>query len=130
MYVLDTDILIDVLRGHQPAITWFTTLTEVPSIPGFVVMELIQNAKNKQEVNQVFKLIAPLPIIWLTEVDCNNALADFSKYSLSDGVGLLDALIAHCAIGKNGILCTFNVKHYRVIPHLKITQPYVRFKGS
>jgi predicted nucleic acid-binding protein len=81
MYVLDTDILIDVLRGHQPAIKWFTTLTEVPSIPGFVVMELIQNAKNKQEVNQVFKLIAPLPIIWLTEINCNNALADFSKYS-------------------------------------------------
>lgn len=126
MYVLDTDILIDVLRGHQPAITWFTTLTEIPSVSGFVVMELIQNAQNKQQIQQVFKLIAPLPLIWLTEVDCSNALSDFSKYHLSDGVGLLDALIAHCAIGKNATLCTFNVKHYRVIPHLKITQPYVR----
>jgi predicted nucleic acid-binding protein len=126
MYVLDTDILIDVLRGHQPAITWFTTLTKIPSVSGFVVMELIQNAQNKQQIQQVFKLIAPLPIIWLTEVDCSNALSDFSKYHLSDGVGLLDALIAHCAIGKNATLCTFNVKHYRVIPHLKITQPYVR----
>ncbi len=126
MYVLDTDILIDVWRGHQPAIAWFTTLTEVPSVPGFVVMELIQNTKNKQEVNQVFKLIAPLPIIWLTEVDCGKALSDFTKYHLSDSVGLLDALIAHCAIGKNATLCTFNVKHYRVIPNLNITQPYVR----
>ena len=126
MYVLDTDILIDVWRGHQPSITWFTTLTEVPSIPGFVVMELIQNTKNKQEVNQVFKLIAPLPIIWLTEVDCGKALADFTKYHLSDGVGLLDALIAHCAIGKNATLCTFNVKHYRVIPDIKMIQPYLR----
>lgn len=94
MYVLDTDILIDVLRGYQPAIDWFTTLKEVPSISGFVAMELIQNAKNKQQVNQVFKLIAPLPIIWLTEIDCANALSDFSKYHLSNGVGLLDALIA------------------------------------
>lgn len=126
MYILDTDILIDVLRGHQPAITWFTTLTEVPNVSGFVVMELIQNAQNKQQIQQVFKLIAPLPIIWLTEVDCSNALSDFSKYHLSDGVGLLDALIAHCAIGKNATLCTFNVKHYRVIPNLKITQPYTR----
>ncbi|WP_017295482.1 PIN domain-containing protein [Geminocystis herdmanii] len=126
MYVLDTDILIDVLRGHQPAITWFTSLTEMPNIPGFVVMELIQNTKNKQEVNQVFKLIAPLSIIWLSEVDCENALSDFTKYHLSDGVGLLDALIAHCSIGKNATLCTFNVKHYRVIPNLKITQPYMR----
>lgn len=126
MYVLDTDILIDVLRGHQPAINWFTALRQVPSIPGFVVMELIQNSKNKQQVNQVLKLIAPLPIIWLTEVDCAKALADFSQYHLSDGVGLLDALIAHCAIGKNATLCTFNVKHYRVIPNLKMIQPYER----
>jgi tRNA(fMet)-specific endonuclease VapC len=126
MYVLDTDILIDVLRGYQPAITWFSTLTEIPSIPGFVVMELMQNAKNKQQVNQVFKLIAPLPIIWLTEMDCAKALSDFSQYHLSDGVGLLDTLIAHCVISKNATLCTFNVKHYRVIPNLKIIQPYNR----
>ncbi|MFN9873560.1 MAG: VapC toxin family PIN domain ribonuclease, partial [Pseudanabaena sp.] len=89
MYVLDTDILIDVLRGHKPAIAWFTTLSELPSVSGFVVMELIQNCQNKQEVNQVFRLTAPLSLIWLTEADCDNALADFSKYRLSDGIGLL-----------------------------------------
>jgi predicted nucleic acid-binding protein len=126
MYVLDTDILIDVLRGHQPAIAWFTTLSELPSVSGFVVMELIQNCQNKQEVNQVFRLTAPLSLIWLTEADCDNALSDFSKYRLSDGVGLLDSLIAHCAVSKNKTLCTFNVKHYRVIPNLKIIQPYER----
>ncbi len=126
MYVLDTDILIDVLRGYQPAIIWFTTLQDIPSIPDFVVMELIQNAKNKQQVNQVFKLISPLSIIWLTESDCNQALLDFSQYHLSDGVGLLDALIAHCVISNNETLCTFNVKHYRVIPNLKMIQPYTR----
>jgi predicted nucleic acid-binding protein len=126
MYVLDTDILIDVLRGHKPAVTWISHLREVPSIPGFVVMELIQNTQNKKEINQVFKLIAPLPIIWLTESDCTKALSDFTQYHLSDGVGLLDALIAHCAISKNATLCTFNIKHYRVIPNLQIAQPYVR----
>ena len=41
--------------------------------------ELIQNCQNKQEVNQVFRLTAPLSLIWLTEADCDNALADFSK---------------------------------------------------
>ncbi|MDJ1185159.1 type II toxin-antitoxin system VapC family toxin [Roseofilum casamattae] len=126
MYVLDTDILIDVLRGHQHAIQWFSNLTEIPSIPGFVVMELIQNSQNKQQVNQTFKLIAPLSIIWLSEADCTRALSDFSQYHLSHGLGLLDALIAHCALGKQATLCTFNVKHYRVIPNLKIAQPYTR----
>jgi len=36
MYLLDTDILIDVQRGYLPAIAWFSSLTEIPSIPGFV----------------------------------------------------------------------------------------------
>ncbi|MEA5552327.1 PIN domain-containing protein [Anabaena cylindrica UHCC 0172] len=126
MYVLDTDILIDILRGHQPAIAWFTTLKEIPSIPGFVMMELIQNAQNKQQVNYVFKLVDPLPIIWPTESDCMRALSDFTNYHLSDGLGLLDALIAACAVGQDATLCTFNIKHYRVIPNLIITQPYIR----
>lgn len=41
MRLLDTDILIDVLRGHPPAVDWFGDLSELPSVPGFVVMEFI-----------------------------------------------------------------------------------------
>jgi len=28
MYVLDTDVLIDVQRGHTPAVSWFAGTTE------------------------------------------------------------------------------------------------------
>ena len=40
MLVLDTDVLIDVQRGHAAALGWFATLTVLPSVPGFVVMEV------------------------------------------------------------------------------------------
>ena len=50
MYLLDTDVLIDIQRGHAPAIAWFSSLPEIPSVPGFVVMELIQDAQNMQQV--------------------------------------------------------------------------------
>lgn len=56
MDVLDTDILIDIQRGHAPAVAWFTTLTELPSVPGFVVMELVQGAQNAQQARQVLWL--------------------------------------------------------------------------
>jgi hypothetical protein len=46
--VLDTDVLIDVQRGHQPAVDWFETLIEIPFVPGFVVMELIQGARRSR----------------------------------------------------------------------------------
>lgn len=126
MYLLDTDILIDIQRGHAPAITWFASLPELPSVPGFVVMELIQDAQNKQKLRNTLKLVAPLPIVWPTEADLNRALSDFATYHLSDSLGLLDALIGACAVGRGATLCTFNVKHYRVIPGLDIAKPYTR----
>jgi predicted nucleic acid-binding protein len=118
MYLLDTDVLIDIQRGHTPAISWFVSLTEIPSVPGFVAMELIQDAKNAIQVRNALKLIAPLPIVWSTEADCARALSDFTTFHLSHSLGLLDALIAACAVGRGATLCTFNVKHYRVVPGL------------
>lgn len=126
MYLLDTDILIDVQRGYVPARNWFAGLAEIPSIPGFVVMELIQDAQNKQQLRKALQLTAPLSIVWPTESDCDRALDNFIAYHLSHKVGLIDALIASCAVGRSAILCTFNVKHYRMIPGLVIEQPYSR----
>ncbi len=126
MYLLDTDILIDIQRSHAPAVAWLSSLTDLPSVPGFVVMELVQDAQNAQHVRRALKLVAPLSIVWPTETDCSRALADFTAYHLSHGLGLLDALIAACAIGLSAELCTFNVKHYRVIPGLTVAQPYTR----
>jgi hypothetical protein len=98
----------------------------MPSVSGIVVMELIQDAQNQQQVGKVLKLVAPLPIVWPTEGDCCRALSDFVAYHVSHGLGLLDSMIAACAIGLSATLCTFNAKHYRVIPGLATEQPYSR----
>ena len=126
MYILDTDVLIDIQREHTPALTWFAGLTELPAVSGFVIMELIQDAQNAGQVQQALKLVAPLPVVWPTAADCQRALTDFTSYHLSHNLGLLDALIAACAIGSSATLCTFNVKHNRIVPSLDIAQPYAR----
>ena len=126
MILLDTDILIDIQRGHLPAIAWFAELNELPSVSGFVVMELIQGAQNSQQVRTVLKLVAPLPIVWPTEADCNRALSDFTSYHLSYKLGLIDSLIGAVAVGASAKLCTFNVKHYKAIPGLVTEQPYTK----
>jgi predicted nucleic acid-binding protein len=89
-------------------------------------MELVQNTQNLQHLRKTLQLVALLPIVWATEADCARALSDFTAYHLSDNLGLLDALIAACAVGRELTLCTFNVKHYRVIPNLVTAQPYAR----
>src|SRR3954453_20305407 len=126
MRLLDADVLVDVQRGHAPAVVWFDLLTEAPHVPGLVVMELIQHAQNKRQVKEVLELVEDLPVVWPTEADCNRALADFTSLHLSHRLGLLDALIAACAIGRSATLCTFNLKHYRAIPGLLTEQPYPR----
>lgn len=126
MNLLDTDVLIDVQRGHAPALVWFASLTELPAVPGFVVMELIQDAKNRQQVEKVLRLVAPFRVVWPTEADSQRALTDFTALHMSGGLGLLDALIGACAVGLAATLLTFNVKHYRAIPGLTIAAPYAR----
>jgi predicted nucleic acid-binding protein len=69
--LLDTDVLIDIQRGHAPAVTWFASLPDLPSVPGLVVMELVQDARNARQVRRVLKLVAPLLVVWPTEGDCN-----------------------------------------------------------
>lgn len=93
---------------------------------GFVVMELIQDARNLGEVQKALKLVSPMQVVWPTEADCQRALTDFATLHLSQGLGLLDSLIAACAIGRSATLCTFNLKHYRSVAGLAISQPYTR----
>lgn len=124
--LVDTDILIDVQRRHPPALAWFATLTELPSVPGVVAMELIQDAANAAQVRAATRLIAPLAIVWPSVSDCHAALVDFQTLHLSHGLGLIDALIAATARGLDADLCTFNLRHYRAVPGLRTLQPYVR----
>jgi predicted nucleic acid-binding protein len=126
MDLVDTDVLIDVQRGHSPALAWFAGLTELPGVPGFVVMELVQDARSAREVRKALKLVAPLQVIWPTEPDCARAMSDFTAYHRSHALGLLDALIAACAVGRSATLNTFNDKHYRVVPGLVTARPYTR----
>ncbi len=126
MNLVDTDVLIDVQRGHPPALAWFAALTDLPAVPGFVIMELIQDARNAREIRRSLKLVAPLQVVWPTEADCTRALSDFTVYHLSHGLGLLDALIGACAVRLSATLYSFNQKHYQAVPNLVTAQPYIR----
>ena len=46
MRLLDTDVAIDLLRKKSNAQAWFASLPELPAMPGFVAMELLQGCQN------------------------------------------------------------------------------------
>jgi predicted nucleic acid-binding protein len=124
--LLDTDILIDVLRRHPPALAWFHGLATLPAVAGLAVIEAIQGCRNAGEVRAVHALVRPLHIAWPAGADFDRALRDFSALSLSHGLGLLDSLIGACALGLGATLCTFNGKHYGMIVGLQLLEPYAR----
>ncbi|MEE8587211.1 MAG: PIN domain-containing protein [Acidobacteriota bacterium] len=74
MHLLDTDVLIDIQRDYEPALAWFESLEELPGVPGFVVMELIQKADSARQVEEAMRLVAPFEIVWPSDLDCDLAL--------------------------------------------------------
>ena len=129
MIILDSDIMIDLLRQHPTAVAWLSSLgDEEILLPGFVVMELLQGCANKVEQNKAQKVLSSFQIVWPSPETCDDALAIFARFHLSDSLGLLDALIGQTAVALNLALCTFNRKHYSVIPNLTTLQPYSRLK--
>lgn len=127
MILLDTDIMIDVLRKYPPAIAWLASLGSTAlMLPGFVVMELVQGCRNKAEQDQVLQELGGYRTAWPSAGACDRALQDFVRYKLSHNLGLLDVLIAHTAIELGAPLHTFNQKHYAAIAALTTVQPYTK----
>lgn len=126
MNLVDTDVLIDIQRGHPPALAWFATLTELPAVPGFVVMELYQDARDAKELLRTTKMIAPFARVWPSESECERGLDEFRSFHLSHGLGPIDALIAGCVLGRAATLWTFNTKHFQPISGLSLAEPYTR----
>ena len=125
MILVDTDVMIDVLRQYLPAVAWLKSLGQEPILlPGFVVMELVQGCQNKTEQGKLMRVLSAYQFVWPSEESCNQALSVFEKFYLSHRLGLLDALIAQTAIALHVPLYTFNQKHYEMIPGVRTIQPY------
>lgn len=125
MIVLDSDVMIDLLRQYPSAVAWLDALGDEEIIlPGFVVMELLQGCSNRAEQDKVERVLAAFETMWPSSETCDEALKVFARYHLSHNLGLLDALIGQTAVALNLPLYTFNRKHYAVIPDLMVVEPY------
>ena len=63
MILLDTDVMIDVLRGYDPAVTWLQCLQyQEIGLPGLVAMELLQGCPNIREQKRLEKNLSNFPL--------------------------------------------------------------------
>jgi len=124
--ILDTDGLIDLERKHAPALAWFVGLPGPPSVAGFAAMEIISGCQNGIELSRTLKLLRRLVVVWPDEAALNWAQSEYEALRLTQGIGLLDMLIAATATCLGQPLATFNIKHFAAIPGLTTMQPYTR----
>ena len=118
--LLDTDILVDFLRGYSKAITFVNANSERIILSTIVVAELYAGVKGAAEQAVLDEFVSLFRIV---PVNANVAKAGGlykRDYAKSHGVGLADAILAATAKAENAKLKTLNTKHY---PMLKGHRP-------
>jgi predicted nucleic acid-binding protein len=117
--VLDTDVIIDFIKGHPKAIGLFDTFHGPVILPSIVVAELYAGAKGDKEIQILDRVISVQRIVDLSKEIAKTAGLYRMKYGKSHGVGLFDAVVAATAQSEDADLKTLNVKHYPMIAGLK-----------
>lgn len=97
-FLVDSDVLIDFLRGDSRAADWLSAHEkDVVGIPVVVLMELLQGARSAAEQSQIQQGLSSLSVQHLETGNTQRALEWFATYRLSHGTGIMDCLIASVA---------------------------------
>lgn len=124
--VIDSTILVDILRGRLEANKFLESTGEKLLISRAGVMEMIRGSRNKRELKAIFKLIDNLriEIVEISQEISQTAGNIFETYWHSHGIGAMDAFIAATALVFKEKLASHNLKHFKPIKGLSLTVPY------
>jgi predicted nucleic acid-binding protein len=123
--LIETTILVDLLRGQEAAITWVNSISlQDRWVSVITYFELLAGCRNRREQRTVAREMRQYRLLHLTEETSRTALAWFERFHLSHGVAVLDSLIGATALTHHLILATLNPKHFAAFPGLHIERPY------
>ncbi len=117
--LVDTDVVIWYLRGHEAAARLLDSLPDL-RLSAITWMELVQGCRNRLELRRLKDDVSRRRalILPLSESISARAMALVEAHFLRDGLLLADALIAATAIEHGLRLSSANGKHFRSIPGL------------
>lgn len=119
LILLDTDVLVDFLRGHPKAVVFVNAHSDRIILSSIVIAELYAGVKRDNEQAALDNFVSLFHVVSVS--------ADIAKigglykrdYERSHGLGLADAIIAATAEVENAELKTLNIKHYPMLKGLK-----------
>lgn len=119
LFLPDTDILIDFLRGYQQSVDFINTNSSQIILSTIVIADLYAGVRGKQELTILNNFVSLFEVIPVTEEIAKIGGLYKRDFGKSHGVGLADAVIAATCHSKNAQLKTLNVKHYPMIKNLE-----------
>lgn len=124
--LVDTDVLIDFLRGYEEATSLVAVNSERIIVSAVVVAELyagVRGGADGPEQGVLERLLALFRVVPVSSGIARLGGLYKRDYGRSHGVGLADAIVAATATVEDAALMTLNVKHY---PMLSGIQPAYR----
>ena len=119
-FLVDTDVLVDFLRGHSKAVAFVNAHSQRIILSSIVVAELYAGVKGDAELRVLDNFVSIFRVVPITPEIAKIGGLYKRDYGKSHGVGLADAILAATAEVENAELKTLNVKHY---PMFKGLQP-------
>jgi predicted nucleic acid-binding protein len=120
--LIDTDVLIDYLRGKAEAVAYLENLTESLLVSVITVAELYAGVREGAERTKLDGFIRAFEIVPVDrEIAIRGGLYR-RDYMKSHNVGLADALIAATAEMRQATLVTLNSKHFPMLANVVV--PY------
>lgn len=124
-WLLDTSILIDLLRGNVRARRWIDSLPILARIVSVITAaELLAGCRNQTEQRAVERELSSYALAWIDEDISRSALELYRRHHLSHGVGFLDCVIAATATVRSLRLATLNLKHFSPLPGITAEAPF------
>ncbi len=117
--LVDTDVMIDFLRGYSKAKTLVKRHSTSIILSSIVAAELYAEVRGEEEEHTLDSLMSLFRIVPVSPALARAGGLHKRDYSKSHGVGLADGIIAATAEAENAVLKTLNVKHYPMIKGLR-----------
>lgn len=122
--LLDTSIVVDLLRDYLPAKTWYLGQTEPLGISRAVWWEVIEGVQDKKAQEKALRLMHYFELVDLITQDMMWASQHLLIYHLSHNIDIFDCLIGASAIRLGYTLYTRNLKHFGPLIGVLAVAPY------
>lgn len=124
--LLDTDVLIDYLRGYPSAQGLFAVLPDDCAVSAVSVAELHVDVREGAERKALQTLLDTFELINLSPAIAAQGGLLRRDWGKTHGAGLNDALIAATALATGRVLLTLNGKHFPMLGKAQLVVPYLK----